>query len=292
MTPHSLVPSILLVDDHPANLLALEAVLEPLGMHLVRASSGKEALTHLLREEFAAIVLDVQMPDMDGFEVAALIRRRERTKEVPIIFISAIHRDDSYQAKGYAHGAVDYLPKPFNPDVLRAKVSALADLWRRGETSRMKEVIAFERERADLLAREHRAQIEALAERENLHRLIVQAPVAIALVRGPEHVFEMANAHYLRVFGRKDVVGKNVRQVFPEPELAAQGLWKIWDRTYETGEPFVAPEFAVTWDRRGNGHPEPGLFSLTLTPIRDGAGTVTGLMVVAVELGEGKRAQP
>ena len=128
LTRAATTPSVLLVDDHAPNLLALEGVLAPLNLRLVRAVSGMEALEHLLREDFAAIVLDVQMPGMDGFETATLIRQRERTKEVPILFVTAIHRDESYQLKGYAHGAVDYLPKPFNPDVLRAKVAAVIDL--------------------------------------------------------------------------------------------------------------------------------------------------------------------
>jgi PAS domain-containing protein len=112
----------------------------------------------------------------------------------------------------------------------------------------------------------------------------MQAPVAIALLRGPEHVFEMANPLYLRVFGRPDVVGKRAREVFPEPELAAQGLWEACDRAYATGEPFAAPAYALTWDRRGDGSLEQGIFSFTLTPVRDATGNVTGLMAVAIEV--------
>jgi len=148
--PPAPTASVLLVDDHPPNLFALEAVLEPLGARLVRASSGTEALECLLREDFAVIVLDVQMPGLDGFETAALIRQRERTREVPILFVTAIHRDEAHEARGYAHGAVDYLAKPFNPDVLRAKVAALVALWQHVEALRLGE--------AQLRAREQAAQ--------------------------------------------------------------------------------------------------------------------------------------
>src|SRR5687768_5431682 len=110
--------SILMVDDHPANLLALEAILSPLGHNLVRANSGEEALKHLLHEEFAVILMDVQMPGMDGFTAAQMIKERPRTRHIPIIFITAIHREPRAAFKGYASGAVDYLLKPFDPDVL------------------------------------------------------------------------------------------------------------------------------------------------------------------------------
>ena len=107
---------LLLVDDRPENLLALEALLEPLGQELVRAGSGEEALRHLLQEEFAAILLDVQMPGMDGFQTAELIKRRERTRHVPIIFLTAISKDAEHIFRGYEAGAVDYLMKPFEPE--------------------------------------------------------------------------------------------------------------------------------------------------------------------------------
>lgn len=171
-SPDAPTASVLLVDDHEPNLLALEAVLEPLRARLVRASSGTEALGRLLREDFAAIVLDVQMPGLDGFETAQLIRQRDRSRETPILFVTAIHRGELHQAKGYAHGAVDYLTKPFNPDVLRAKVAALAGLWQRGEALRLREAGLHERERADLLARERVAQAEADVQRTRLRGVV------------------------------------------------------------------------------------------------------------------------
>ncbi|MGQ4425776.1 two-component system response regulator [Streptomyces violaceoruber] len=120
---------ILLVDDRPENLLALEAILSALDQTLVRASSGEEALKALLTDDFAVILLDVQMPGMDGFETAAHIKRRERTRDIPIIFLTAINHGPHHTFRGYAAGAVDYISKPFDPWVLRAKVSLFVELY-------------------------------------------------------------------------------------------------------------------------------------------------------------------
>ena len=121
-------PALLLVDDRPENLLALEAVLEPLGHRLVRAESGEEALRQLLRDDIAVIVLDVQMPGLDGFETAAAIKGRERTRDIPIIFLTALSREPEHRLLGYATGAVDYIFKPVEPDLLRAKVAVFVEL--------------------------------------------------------------------------------------------------------------------------------------------------------------------
>ena len=123
--------SILMVDDQPANLVALDAMLQGLGERLVPASSGREALKHLLTEDFAVILLDVKMPDMDGFETAALIRERERSRHTPIIFLTAADRTQTYAMRGYAVGAVDYLIKPIVPEFVRSKVQVFVDLARK-----------------------------------------------------------------------------------------------------------------------------------------------------------------
>ena len=119
----------LLVDDRKENLLALEAILQGLPVKSVAVESGEAALKQLLVDDFAVILLDAQMPDMDGFETANHIKRRERTRHVPIIFLTAADRDAQLALRGYAAGAVDYLTKPFDPWVLRAKVSVFVDLW-------------------------------------------------------------------------------------------------------------------------------------------------------------------
>ncbi len=144
---------LLLVDDRAANLLALEAMLAPLGHELVRAQSGEEALRRLLEEEFALILLDVQMPGMDGFETARLVKARPRTSHVPIIFVTAISREREHVFRGYERGAVDYIAKPFEPEILRSKVEVFVELWRRGERIRHQEEALRERER-DLQARQ------------------------------------------------------------------------------------------------------------------------------------------
>ena len=131
-----LVPSVLVVDDRPENLLAMEATLKPLKVRLVKARSGEEALLHLLRQTFAVILLDVQMPRLDGLQTAELIKQREQTRHIPIIFITALSRETAYVFKGYAHGAVDYLLKPVDPEILRAKVRVFCDLFVRGEQIR------------------------------------------------------------------------------------------------------------------------------------------------------------
>ncbi|MEX2211595.1 MAG: ATP-binding protein [Gaiellaceae bacterium] len=138
--------SLLLVDDRPQNLLALEAILEPLGQELVSVRSGEEALRELLRGEFAAILLDVQMPGLDGFETAALIKQRERTSHVPIIFLTALSKDTDHVFRGYEAGAVDYILKPFDPDMLRSKVSVFVELWRKEQALREREVKAARQE--------------------------------------------------------------------------------------------------------------------------------------------------
>lgn len=123
--------SILAVDDHPANLLALEATLSDIDLDLIKAGSGAEALRWVLRKDFAVILMDVNMPGMDGFEAADLIRLRKRSAHTPIIFLTATEAADSQVFKGYAHGAVDYLVKPIVPHVLRSKVAVFVDIHRK-----------------------------------------------------------------------------------------------------------------------------------------------------------------
>lgn len=123
------VAKALLVDDRRENLVALEALLQGMPVQSVAVESGESALKQLLTDDFAVILLDAQMPDMDGFETASHIKRRERTRHIPIIFLTAADRDAQLAVRGYAVGAVDYLTKPFDPWVLRAKVAVFVDLW-------------------------------------------------------------------------------------------------------------------------------------------------------------------
>lgn len=137
---------MLLVDDKEANLLALEAILEPLGCTLVRADSGRAALRQLLFRDFAVILLDVMMPDLDGIATAALIKQRQATRHIPIIFLTGVDTQGRIMADAYAQGAVDYLVKPFDPGILRSKVSVFVDLYRKSQELKEQTELAKQRE--------------------------------------------------------------------------------------------------------------------------------------------------
>ncbi len=154
--------SILVVDDRPDKLLAHETVLAELNQNMVRATSGKEALRCLLKQDFAVILLDVNMPGMDGFETAALIRQRQRSETTPIIFISAVNDTETHVSRGYSLGAVDYILTPVVPEILRAKISVFVDLFRKTEQVKRQ---AEEREK---FIREQAALAEAEGRQERL----------------------------------------------------------------------------------------------------------------------------
>src|SRR3954454_14285807 len=130
MAEHEKV-NILLVDDQPAKLLSYEVILHELGENLIKASSGQEALEYLLKTEVAVVLMDVCMPDLDGFQLAAIIREHPRFQKTAMIFISAIHLSDMDRLRGYEVGAVDYVPVPVIPEVLRAKVKIFCELYRK-----------------------------------------------------------------------------------------------------------------------------------------------------------------
>ena len=134
--PAEAKPRVLMVDDRPENLMALEAILQGMPVNPVGVGSGEAALKQLLQHEFALILLDAQMPDMDGFETARRIKQRERTRGVPIVFLTAADADGHLALRGYAAGAVDYLTKPIDPWVLRAKVAVLVELWEKNRKVR------------------------------------------------------------------------------------------------------------------------------------------------------------
>ena len=141
------VPKVLMVDDRAENLLALEAILQGIPVQAVGVDSGEAALKQLLLHEFALILLDAQMPDMDGFETAQRIRQRERTRGIPIVFLTAADYDAHLALRGYAAGAVDYLTKPIDPWVLRAKVTVLVDLWEKNRRVRAQAALTASYER-------------------------------------------------------------------------------------------------------------------------------------------------
>jgi PAS domain S-box-containing protein len=150
--PLSAIPraSVLIVDDHKENLLALEAILESLGHRLVSVGSGTEALKELLLGDFSCILLDVQMPELDGFELASLIKQRKRSQHIPIVFVTALSKEDSHVYRGYSAGAVDYIFKPIDPDVLRSKVTVFVELWVKNRQLQEQAAQLHERELAEL----------------------------------------------------------------------------------------------------------------------------------------------
>jgi signal transduction histidine kinase/DNA-binding response OmpR family regulator len=154
--------SILIVDDRADKLLAHETVLSELNQNLVRATSGKEALRCLLKQDFAVILLDVNMPVMDGFETAALIRQRQRSETTPIIFISAVNDTETHVSRGYSLGAVDYILTPVVPEILRAKIAVFVDLYKKTEQ------VKRQSEEREKLIREQAARAEAEARQERL----------------------------------------------------------------------------------------------------------------------------
>jgi signal transduction histidine kinase len=194
--------NILLVDDRAENLLALEAILEPLGQLLIRANSGPEALKKVLETELAAILLDVQMPGMNGFEVAEIIKSRERSRTIPIIFLSAISKEDAYVFKGYSMGAVDYVFKPFNPDVLRSKVAVFVDLFlKQREIQRQADLLRESQKRE--LELEHRtslleAEARAAAKLSQMNDELHRRQVALEQAMGARNRFYASMSHELR----------------------------------------------------------------------------------------------
>jgi two-component system, sensor histidine kinase and response regulator len=159
--------NILLVDDQPANLLALEAMLQGLGQTLVKAESGREALRWLLTHDFAVILLDVKMPDMDGFETAALVRQRDKSRGTPIIFLTAADKTHTEAVRGYAVGAVDYLVKPVVPEFVRSKVSVFVELAKKTEQLRRQAELLRDSEQAARELAEMRAELVSDLEHKN-----------------------------------------------------------------------------------------------------------------------------
>jgi PAS domain S-box-containing protein len=267
--------SILMVDDHPANLVALEATLAPLGHRMVGANSGREALKALLTEEFAVILLDVQMPDLDGFETAELIRAYPRTAQIPIIFITAIHRDAPHIFRGYAHGCADYLPKPFDPTILRAKVAVFADLFLREKR--------LEAQAADLRARE-RAALNLDSERR-VQRLVDAMPLCLWALRADGTVY-YSNRAWTEYAGLSSEDARRVSYAdLVHPEDRAR-LWPLFTAALDRGEALDA-QVRIRRARDGD-------FRWHLAraiPERDGDGTVSGWIVTAADIEIQKRAE-
>src|SRR5580700_7062655 len=209
---------ILLVDDTPENLVSLEAALAGLGEDLVMAQSGKEALRHLLNDDFAAILLDVRMPEMDGFETAELIRSRQRSRQIPILFLTG-YRNEEHLFRGYDLGAVDFLFKPIVPGVLRSKVAVFVEMSR--GNARLKQ-------QADAL----RKQAEVMQKAELKFRSLLEAAPDPMVVCREDGEILMVNSQTEVLFrcGRDRLISRNITALVPGWELR----WRSgWDRSLD-----------------------------------------------------------
>jgi PAS domain S-box-containing protein len=257
--------NILLVDDDPITLLAMEALLEGPGRAIVRAHSGEEALRWLLRRDFALILLDVRMPDMDGFETAALIRQRERSRYTPIIFVSAADTLASDVLKGAASGAVDYLFKPFVTEVLKSKVAVFVDLFHLNE----------------------RLKQRAIHQSEERFRLLVESIQDYAIIMlDPEGRVTSWNTGAERIVGFRhdEIVGAHVARFYAAedqasglPELALQQAQSA--QRYEQEGWRVRKDGSRFWA------------NAIITALRDEQGALVGFAVVTRDLTERKKVE-
>jgi PAS domain S-box-containing protein len=266
---------VLLVDDRPENLLALEAILEPLGQTLLYASSGEDALRRLLGHDVAVILLDVQMPELDGFETARLIKQRERTSHIPIIFVTAISKDEEQVFQGYSAGAVDYVFKPFNPDVLRSKVAVFIELHEKREQLRLQAEQLKEQELAELRR-----------ESEERYRFLAEAQPDQIWTALPNGELDYVNQRALDYFATSfpELVEKGWTEVVHPDDLGR--MLDRWQIALATGEPY---ENELRLQRASD-----GTFRWHLTraiPMMDRSGAVVKWFGSNIDIHDQKRAE-
>ncbi|HEX6588447.1 MAG TPA: ATP-binding protein [Longimicrobiales bacterium] len=260
---------ILMVDDRMENLVALEAILEPLGHELVRATSGQEALREVLRHDFALILLDVQMPGMNGLETAQIIKARPRSRHIPIIFLTAISKEEDYVFQGYSAGAVDYMFKPLNPDILRSKVEVFVELHEKTEQLRQQgeQLRAIERRELEL---RHRAELGAQEAR--YADIVDNASDAIITLSSDGRV-TMFNSAAERIFGTTadEIVGRPIDALLAELPVDVHTAG-------ENGRPGEErPTAGEVFGIRADGERFPAEYSLTYT--RAGEDRLTTLIL-------------
>ena len=215
--PRAARANVLLVDDDPAKITALEVVLAPLGQNLVRAESGREALRAVLADDFAVILLDVRMSDMDGFETAELIRQRERSERTPIIFVTAYGAGEANLERGYRLGAVDFIFAPVVPEILRAKVTVFVDLMLKNEEIRLQTERLRELERRELSRRLELAELGRLQAEARFASVLDFAADGIVALDGGRHVV-LFNRGAERIFGRSaaETIGRPIDVLLPD----------------------------------------------------------------------------
>jgi PAS domain S-box-containing protein len=215
-TPDHSQAKILLVDDRPANLLAMEAILTPLGVTLLKAGSGREALDLVEKQEFALILMDVRMPEMDGIRtVESIARIRGTAVRIPIIFLTAAGVDTDEMRAAYARGAVDFLQKPFDPEILRSKVSVFVDLYLKEQTIRQQAVLL------------HRREIERFQRRNDLrYRALTDAmPQCVWVARSNSNVY-YCNQHSIDYTGIAAASDLLDRVVHPDDREQTNSEWR------------------------------------------------------------------
>lgn len=283
-------PAILLVDDQPANLLSLREILRDPELDLVSARSGPEALKLILKQDFAVVLLDVNMPDMDGFETAKLIRARDRSKHLPIIFLTAMYTDDLSAARGYQLGAVDYLFKPYVPEILRSKVAVFVDLYNKTEEIRRQSVLMREMEQREYEARllEQRQRLEAQAvlmrEEHRISRSILEhAPIGIARLDRVNTIMEV-NEEFARLFKkhRDSLVRWNLYEAIPclKEDNIVQALTEF--------QPFFTEGLKVN-DTQSSEEKATRYFDLAVWPIEGRDLKIAGAVLLVVDVTERTR---
>src|SRR5512145_633326 len=286
-------PRVLIVDDNPANLAAFEAILWDGNFDLVTAQSGAEAMRQLLLGDFAAILLDINMPSLDGIETAKLIRARERSRDVPIMFITAHQPDQAQMLKGYASGAVDYLVKPVLPEILRFKVRVFVELFRKTKQIEWQaaQLRAVNARLQDEIAQRKEAERDAAFEREERQRVAL-ASIADAVIATDAQGAVMS-------------LNPMAEQLCGCTSEASRGrpLGEVL-RTAPAGEDTEPPEQAV---RRCVAHDEairapqpvellggrraPGYIAWSVAPVHDRLGGVVGAMLIAQDVTDRYRAE-
>lgn len=224
--------NILLVDDREENLLALEAVLCNPDYNLVQVTSGEQALSALLHSDFAVILLDVQMPGMDGFETALLIKKREKSEQIPIIFLTAIHKDELHSIKGYEVGGVDYIYKPFDPNSLRSKVAIYVNIYRKNQD--------LEKRAESLLASEKAVQdrklVELEVETQSRFELLAEAIPQIVWTTDALGIPDYLNQRWYDFTGATPRQSESIewfQWIHPDDR---EKTYQNWTRASETGQ--------------------------------------------------------
>jgi len=235
--------NLLLVDDRWENLLALEATLKPLNYNLVRATSGEEALKCVLKQDFAAILLDVQMPGMNGFETARLIKARERSRHIPILFITAISQAEEHVLSGYAVGAIDYIFKPFHPESLRMKIQGLVAMYKhRAELKMQSQLLSKRTKELEEMNEKLRQMTLVLHKAETLNRVIIETSAEGILTFDRLGYIQSANkaASVMLGYSHEELLGMNVAELFPEggdvprSETFVRDFFPRLDKTFES----------------------------------------------------------